>query len=455
MTTPSGLTLPTAVELAAAVRAGTTTAVDATRAALERIASDDVGAFQLVRAKKALVEAAAVDARADRASLPLAGVPIAIKDNIPVEGEPMRDGSAATSDAPSAADHEIVARLREAGAVVVGLTRVPELCVFGATDSVFGISRNPWNRGRTPGGSSGGSAAAVASGFVPVAHGNDGMGSIRIPAANCGLFGLKPGAGLVPQDIGVDAWFGMSENGPLSTTVADAALVLSVMAGRPPLATVTEPSTGLRIAVATNEPSGLVKTDPEFRRGVTETAAALRELGHSVTEVAFPYPANPLPLLARWFAGTETDAALLDRSRLEPRVRTHARLGRLARRLGWLSPSSVDRIRARTTEFFADYDVLLTPTLAQPGLEAARWGERGWYANLMANIRYAPYPSLFNLLGWPAASMPAGWHSTAEVPLAVQLVVAPRPDGAGEAAILGLAAQLERVRPWPRTAPRH
>ncbi len=447
------MTLPTAVELAASVRAGTTTAVDATRAALARIEGDDVGAFQLVRAEKALAEAATVDARADRSTLPLAGVPIAIKDNIPVAGEPLRDGSAATSGAPSVADHPIVTRLREAGAVVVGLTRVPELCVFGATDSVFGISRNPWNRTRTPGGSSGGSAAAVASGFVPIAHGNDGMGSIRIPAANCGLFGLKPGSGLVPQEIGVDAWFGMSENGPLATTVADAALMLSVMAGRPELAVVTEPDRPLRIAVATNEPSGLVTTDSEFRRGLAETAEALRALGHTVTEVAFPYPGNPLPLLARWFAGTETDAALLDRAKLEPRVRTHARMGRVAARLGWLAPRPVERIRARVTAFMADYDVLLTPTLAQPGLDAVRWGERSWYANLMANIRYAPYPSLFNLLGWPAASVPAGWHATAGVPLAVQLVVSPLQDGAGEASILGLASQLERTRPWPRIAP--
>ena len=335
----------------------------------------------------------------------------------------------------------------------MGLTRVPELCVFGATDSVFGISRNPWNRQRTPGGSSGGSAAAVASGFVPIAHGNDGMGSIRIPAANCGLFGLKPGSGLVPQEIGVDAWFGMSENGPLTTTVADAALMLSVMSARPDLATIVELARSLRIAVATNEPSALVTTDSEFRRGAAETADALRSLGHTVTEVTFPYPVNPLPLLARWFAGTETDAALLDRGMLEPRVRTHARMGRVARRLGWLSPRPVERIRAQVTAFMADYDVLLTPTLAQPGLEAVRWGERSWYANLMANIRYAPYPSLFNLLGWPAASVPAGWHATADVPLAVQLVVAPRPNGAGESAILGLASQLERVRPWPRTAP--
>jgi amidase len=182
------MTLPTAVESAAAVRSGALTAVDATRAALARIErGTGLGAFQVVRAEKALAEAAEVDARIDRPLLPLAGVPIAIKDNIPVAGEPMRDGSAATDSAAQSADHEIVARLRAAGAVVVGITRVPELCVFGTTDSVYGTTRNPWNVKRTSGGSSGGSAAAVASGQVPFAHGNDGMGSVRIPAANCGL----------------------------------------------------------------------------------------------------------------------------------------------------------------------------------------------------------------------------------------------------------------------------
>jgi amidase len=173
------MTLLTAVESAAAVRSGTLTAVDATRAALARIESGvRVGAFQVVRAEKALAEAAEVDARPDRSTLPLAGVPIAIKDNIPVAGEPMRDGSSATSSEPQSVDHEIVSRLRAAGAIIVGITRVPELCVFGTTDSVFGTTRNPWNAQRTSGGSSGGSAAAVASGQVPFAHGNDGMGSV-------------------------------------------------------------------------------------------------------------------------------------------------------------------------------------------------------------------------------------------------------------------------------------
>jgi amidase len=451
MTSDAYLELPTAVAIAHAVRSGTTTAVETTRAALERIeaASPELGAFQVVRSEAALAEAAAIDARDDRASLPLAGVPIAIKDNIPVTGEPMRDGSAATSSELQSEDHPVVARLRAAGAIVVGITSVPELCVFGATDSVFGISRNPWNTARTPGGSSGGSAVAVASGQVPIAHGNDGMGSIRIPAANCGLFGIKPGPGLVPQDIGADSWLGMSENGPLATTVADAALMLSVMAGRPELASPSEPTQPLRIAMGVGEPSFLVRTDPEFTRGLRETAEALRAAGHSVTEVSVPYPANPLPLLVRWFVGTENDAAGLDRSELEPRTRAHARLGAVSRRLGLVGPKPVQRIRKKIVRLFDDYDVLITPTLATPGLPAVEWHEKGWWANIAANIRYAPYPSLWNLLGWPAASIPAGWHATAQVPLAVQLVAAHQ----GERLLLSVATQLERLRPWARTAP--
>jgi amidase len=347
----------------------------------------------------------------------------------------------------------VVARLRAAGAIVVGITSVPELCVFGATDSIFGISRNPWNTGRTPGGSSGGSAVAVASGQVPIAHGNDGMGSIRIPAANCGLFGIKPGPGIVPQGIGADSWLGMSENGPLATTVTDAALMLSVMAGRPELAIVSEPAKPLRIAVGVGEPSFLVKTDPEFTRGLRETAEALRSAGHEVTEVRVPYPANPLPLLVRWFVGTEADAARLDPSALEPRIRTHARLGTLSRRLGLVGEKPVARIRKKIERLFDDYDLLITPTLATPGLPAIDWHEKSWFSNIAANIRYAPYPSLWNLLGWPAASIPAGWHATAEVPLAVQLVSAPCADAQGEALVLGVALQLERLRPWPRIAP--
>ena len=448
---------PTAVKTAAAVRAGTTTAVAEIRAALGRIAALDpaLGAFQVVRAERALAEAVVVDARvASGEHLPLAGVPIAIKDNISVAGEPMREGSAATSTEPRPADHEVVARLRAAGAVVVGITRVPELCVFGTTDSVYGTTRNPFNPERTSGGSSGGSAAAVASGMLAVAHAADGMGSIRIPAANCGIFGLKPGSGLVPADMGAHSWFGMSENGPLATTVADAALVLSVMAGRPALADVASPGRSLRIGLATGIPTPLAKLDPVWKAAADSAAVTLRAAGHEVVDLVIPYPSDPLPVLARWFAGAADDAAHegLDVRRLEPRVRAHIRAGRLLARLGGLRPGPVDRLRARVEAATATVDVILTPGLAQPGPIAEGWHRRGWVANLRANIGYAPYAALWNLLGWPAAAVPAGWHTGAQVPLGVQLVAHPAANGAGEALLLSVAAQLEAANPWVRTA---
>jgi amidase len=202
----------TATEIAAAVREKRATPREVMAEHLARIELLDarVGAFRQLRAAAALAEADEVAARADLAELPLAGVPVAVKDNLAVRGESTRLGSAATSETPADQDHVTVARLRAAGAVVVGLTNVPELCVFGTTEGVHGTARNPWDTTRTAGGSSGGSAAAVAAGMVPIALGNDGMGSLRIPAANCGLIGLKPGFGTVPAGIGHGDWFGMS-----------------------------------------------------------------------------------------------------------------------------------------------------------------------------------------------------------------------------------------------------
>ncbi len=222
----------TAAEIAAAVREKRTTPREVVARHLARIERLDgrIGAFRAVRAEAALTEADEVGARGDLGELPLAGVPVAVKDNLAVRGESVRVGSAATPDAPAGSDHVTVARLRAAGAVVVGLTNVPELCVFGTTDGVHGTARNPWDPARSAGGSSGGSAAAVAAGMVPLALGNDGMGSLRIPAANCGLVTLKPGHGVVPAGIGDGDWFGMSENGPLATTVEDLRLMLAVLA---------------------------------------------------------------------------------------------------------------------------------------------------------------------------------------------------------------------------------
>jgi amidase len=439
-------------DLAEAVRSGRTTARTLTEQSLARIAARDpeIGAFQVVRAERALVEADEIDARSDKTGLPLAGVPIAVKDNVPVTGEPMRDGTAASDPRPQETDHPVVARLRAAGAVVVGLTRVPELCVFGATDSVFGITRNPWNLSRTPGGSSGGSAAAVAAGMVAGAHGNDGMGSIRIPAACCGLVGIKPGFGVVPSGIGNGSWFGFAENGPLTTTVADAALVLSVLASDPSLADApTRTPDGLRIAVSMKAPATPV--DAEFTGAARATGDILASLGHQVTDRELKQPLSAgLAALSTWFAGTEMDARLMaDRSRLEKPVARHASAGRVLMRAGVPRESGREAWREVARRFFEDVDVLLTPGLAQAPLPSVRWGQRSWLRNIRASSGYAPFCAPWNLAGWPAMTVPAGVHPRSRTPLSVQLVAPP----GNEARLLAVAAQIESAAPWQRIAP--
>ena len=444
------MSILTAIQIISSVQSGKQNPVDVVKDALQRIdQNSDLGALQEVFTDQALAEAAALAKRKDLATLPLAGLPILIKDTIPVAGHPMRVGSLATSEAPSAKDHEIVRRLRDAGAIILGLTTVPELCVFASTDSPSGTTRNPWNTQRTPGGSSGGTGAAVAAGIVPVAHGTDGMGSIRIPAANNGLFGIKPGLGTVPADLGGDSWGGMAENGPLATTVADAALVLSVMAGSPELATVAEPLTPLRIGVVPATTSFLVRLDPEWKKALMDTADALRSAGHTVEVTKFPYPANPIPMFARWFAGVAKDAEGLDDSKLQPRTRRHVRLGKRALKKGWVKQSDTDRLEAGALAFFADHDILLTPMLARSAPWAAQWHRRSWIRNIWSNLQYAPFAAPWNMLGWPAASVPAGTDANTGMPTAVQIVAPPN----GEALILGVAAQIERLHPWARTAP--
>lgn len=442
----------TASEIAAAVRGGTLTARKAVEQALQRIEDSDghIGAFQEVRVFAALREADAVDARPDRGHLPLAGVPVAIKDNVAVSGEPMRNGSLGSDPAPRTVDHPVVSRLRDAGAVVVGLTRVPELCVFGATDSAFGVTHNPWRHDRTPGGSSGGSAAAVAAGMVPVAHGNDGMGSIRIPAACCGLVGIKPGLGVVPSRLGGNNWFDMAENGPLTTTVQDAATMLSVMAADPRLAAIREPG-HVRIALSSRAPLLATPVDNHWRSAAGQVGLALREAGHSVDAADPPYTINMMGAeMVRWFAGTELDARqLADRAAISARTRRHAALGRAALRAGMPRENGRRYWQRKAESFFADFDVLITPTLAQPPIDSVSWSERGWFANVWSNSHYAPFCAPWNLAGWPAMAVPAGVHPDG-TPLSVQLVAPP----GGEGLLLGLAATIERLRPWPLTADR-
>lgn len=444
------MSLPTALQIISAIQSRALSPVAAVQDALKRIQDrSDLGALQEVFTDEALAEAMALEKREDLSSLPLAGLPILIKDTIAVAGHPMRIGSLATSNDPSTRDHEIVRRLREAGAIILGLTTVPELCVFASTDSPSGVTRNPWNTQRTAGGSSGGTGAAVAAGIVPVAHGTDGMGSIRIPAANNGVFGIKPGRGTVPAELGGDSWGGMAENGPLATTVADAALVLSVMAGVPELAVVTEPAEPLRIGVVPATTSFLVRLDPQWRKALMDTADALRSVGHHVEVTRFPYPANPIPMFARWFAGVAKDAEGLDESKLQPRTRRHVKLGKRALKKGWVKQGDTDRLEADARAFFSDYDILLTPMLARSAPWAAEWHRRSWLRNIWSNLQYAPFAAPWNMVGWPAASVPAGIDANTGMPTAVQVIAPPN----GESLILGLAAQIERLRPWPRTAP--
>ncbi|MFF2202193.1 amidase [Streptomyces sp. NPDC058145] len=438
----------TAADIAAAVREKNVTPRQVVAEHLARIERLDgrIGAFRAVRAEAALAEADEVGARADLAGLPLAGVPVAVKDNLAVRGESHRNGSAATPDEPAAEDHVTVARLRAAGAVVVGLTNVPELCVFGTTEGVHGTARNPWDPSRTAGGSSGGSAAAVAAGLVPLALGNDGMGSLRIPAANCGLVTLKAGHGVVPAGIGNGDWFGMSENGPLATTVGDLRLMLSVLADagfaghaeRAPLS----------IAVALRSPLAGVSVSRPYTTAVRDAAGVLAGAGHRVRRAEAPYPLSlGVTTLRHWTAGTAVDAEGLDPALLARRTRVHAAVGRRFVR-SVRSGDRRERLRARLTPFLTEHDVLLTPALARRSPKAGPWHERGWLRNILANTAYSPFTPPWNLTGWPAMSVPFGTLPSG-APCAVQLVARP----GREADLLALAEELETLRPWSRTAP--
>ncbi|MGC5566022.1 amidase [Streptomyces sp. FR-108] len=438
----------TATEIAAAVREKRVTPREVVAEHLARIELLDarVGAFRHVRAAASLTEADEVASRSELADLPLAGVPVAVKDNLAVRGESTRNGSAASPDTPAAEDHPTVARLRAAGAVVVGLTNVPELCVFGTTEGVYGTARNPWDTTRTAGGSSGGSAAAVAAGMVPLALGNDGMGSLRIPAAHCGLIGLKPGHGVIPAGIGHGDWFGMSENGPLATTAEDTRLMFSVLAATD--AVRTEEPTAFSVAVSVRSPLAGVPVTRPHSAAAREAARLLAGAGHRVRRADPPYPVwLSTTSLAHWTAGTAVDAEGLDPRRLAPRTRAHAALGR---RFVDSVRTGVRRqqLRERLVPFFAEHDVLLTPALARRGPAAADWHKRGWVRNLLVNTYCSPLTPPWNLTGWPAMVVPLGMLPSG-VPGAVQLVGRPGTEGV----LLQIAEKLEELRPWTRTAP--
>ena len=437
----------TAVEIATAVRSGAASARDVVAAHLAYIDRVDprYGAFRRVRASEALAEADAVDQRADRAGLALAGVPVAIKDHVEVAGEYRGDGSLATSRVPAVTDHELVARWRAAGAVVVGLTRVPELCAFPTSDDPDGIARSPWDARYSAGGSSGGAAAAVSAGMVPLAHGSDGMGSIRIPAACCGLVGLKPGGGVTPHSVDEGGWLGLSEHGVLATTVQDAALGFALMAGREPAALTTpEP---LRIAVSSRSPVVFAQPDAETKAGLYRVARALGVAGHSTVGAHPKIPASIQTLAGGYWVGAVAAECpdTIDEAKLQPRTRTHLALGRAALRVGLVNQQARARWRERALEFFSGFDLLVTPVLARPPAPAEAWSAKPWFANAQMSSRTAPYPNLWNLASFPAIAVPAGVRADG-APASVQLVAPP----GGEDLLLAVAAQLAEVLPWQR-----
>lgn len=435
----------TAVEIARSVRAGELDPSVPLEQALARIAAADpvLGAFRVVRDHAARAEARALRDRTDLRGLPLAGVPVAVKDVVELVGEHAGWGSVAMPHQPARADHEIVRRLRAAGAVIVGMTRVPELCIFPTSDTPGGTARNPWEPAFTAGGSSGGSAAAVAAGMVPIAHGTDGLGSVRLPAAMCGLVGLKPGAGVVTADDEA-GWYGMSTHGMLATTVADAALLASVLANRPDLAEIGA-HTPATIATSTRVPLARAPVPTALRAAVARAGDVLRAAGHGLSPATPEYGMSSLALLARWFAGPAEHAAGLDWSLLQSRTRVHLRVGEGVRRARLVRPAAARSWCARAARFFAEYDVLLTPTLGTWPSKAARWHERSWLTNVPPSVRVAAFTGQWNLAGYPALSVSVGQHRNG-LPVSVQLVAAP----GGETRLLRLAAELEAANPWPR-----
>lgn len=445
----------TAKQIARAVRRGDTSATQVIADHLDHVRRTDpvVAAFRVVRGAEAAAEAEKVDDQQDLRNLPLAGVPIAVKENTPVAGVATWCGSAAACGAVAEKDHELVRRLRGAGAIVLGTTRMPELGLWGTTDDDSAVTRNPWALERTPGGSSGGAAAAVAAGLVPLAHGNDGLGSIRIPAACCGLIGLKPGRGVLPVDLGQgdDYWFGLVEHGLLATTVADAALGFAVLGGRTPQP-LSQPRR-LRVAVSLRSPVDGVRPDEGNCAAVNSAAKLLADSGHDTVNADPVYPRSlGLRGMATWFAAPCRDAEQsgLDSRLLQPRTRRHLRMGGIASRRGWVRERDRDAFRQRCLGFFSGnaFDVLMTPVLARPALIAKHWHRRGWLANIIANVRYAPYAAPWNITGFPALTVPVGIRPDG-LPAAVQLV---GPPGT-ELLLLAVAGQIELAAPWRRHAP--
>jgi amidase len=449
------------------VRAGEVSPTELVRLCLDRIQRLDpqLNAFRLVFAERALLEAEQAEARVKAGEeRPLLGVPVAIKDEVDVMGEVNTHGTDAFTE-PAAADSEMVRRLREAGAIIVGLTLLPEMAICGFTESAtYGVTRNPWNLQRTPGGSSGGSGVAVAAGMVPIASAGEGAGSIRIPAASCGLFGLKPSRGRVSMAPQTEGWRGLAVEGCLSRSVLDTALWLDVVSGgsredeappppdRPFVEAAKTPPGKLRIAYSTLAPRALMPptVSAEAKQAVADAAELLRGLGHEVAPRDPDWGNIGDTISARFLKGVaETVEGVPHPERLESRTRGFGRLGKLLPE--WLYEKIMERRPAeiaRVNAIFDDHDVLVMPVMGGTALPVRRWEGKGALQTVMGMSRFYPYCVPWNHLGNPAMAVPAGF-SPEGMPLSIQ-VIGRRGD---ESTLLSLAAQIEAERPWADRRP--
>jgi amidase len=466
---------------AALVRQGDVSALELVDAAITRIEKVNPELNAVIHPLFDKARAAAAEAPVDDA--PLRGVPIVLKDlDGSSAGDPLHLGNAALRDAGYLADHDtsLVTKLRAAGCIVVGKTNTPELGLLPTTEpKAYGPTRNPWNTEHSPGGSSGGSAAAVASGMVPVGHAGDGGGSIRIPASACGLFGLKPTRGRVSMgpDLG-EAWAGLVARHVVTRSVRDSAAVLDAIAGempgdpyaaappsRPFAQEIGADPGRLRIGLRTRTPADLAVTDDECVAAAEDAANLLESLGHEI-ELTAPAAFDDLEVLAV-FSTVMTASVVLDVEEIG------RMLGRTVtaddvERLTWAqyeqgcAASAIDYLRAvngahawtrRMAEWWAPaddggqaFDLLLTPTMAEPPV---RLGEIDPdadepFAALGRATPFAVYTAPFNVSGQPAMSVPLYWQASTDLPIGVQLAAA----HGREDLLLRVAAQLETARPW-------
>jgi amidase len=462
-----------AAELAALVRSGEVTASELVETSLRRIdeLEPEINAFTHVAHDSAMEVAAQVGSDDPR---PFAGVPIAVKDNRPVAGMPITLCSDLFTDVVPQHDAFLVRRLREAGFVIVGKTALPEMGILPTTESRrFGPTHNPWALDRTPGGSSGGSGAAVAAGMVPLAHGNDGGGSTRIPAACCGLVGLKGSRGRVSVGPDVGDSFLVSD-GALTRTVAETAQLLDVLAGyepgdatwaappESPFAELAGRDPGqLRVGLALNPPLQDAVVDPVCAEAARSATSLLESLGHQVEEITPPWDqGDVLPQFTRVWApliSAQTAVGGLLRGReptpddVEPLTWVMWENAHSSDSLAYVMAEGRMKTLARAiVAFLEPYDLVVTPALAQRPVRIGEIHGRGpepW-DHYRRSGHFTPFTAVCNITGLPGISLPL-YQGDDGLPLAVQLIGRPL----AEDQLLAVASQLEQVLPWADRRP--